>query len=359
MAVDKGPHRGAVRSEEPASGTEAPQRGMFALGRFLAEQGIAQAHTDQEEAGNQDQPKVLAQSGHSPKVPLNFGPMPHQDAIERPHLPTETGKHSREEKLAAFGRLLDIMDDLRERCPWDRKQTFESLRHLTIEETYELADAILDNDLDEVGKEVGDLMLHMVFYSRLGSEAGRFDAADVLHGICDKLVHRHPHIYGDVEAATEDQVKANWEKIKLKEKGGGQSGPKGVLDGVPRSLPSMVKAQRIQEKVRGVGFDWDHAGQVWEKVQEELGELRTEIDNQSDRVADEFGDVLFALINYARFLDVNPDEALERTNRRFKARFEEMERRIAIAGEDLASMPLQEMDRYWDAAKEALGQTDA
>ena len=245
------------------------------------------------------------------------------------------------------------MDDLREGCPWDRKQSFESLRHLTIEETYELGEAILDGDLDEVGKEVGDLMLHMVFYSRLGSEAGVFDAADVLHGICDKLVSRHPHIYGNVEAATEEEVKANWEKIKLKEKG--ETNP-GVLRGVPSGLPSLVKAQRIQEKVRGVGFDWDHAGQVWDKVQEELGELRVEVDRQSDRISDEFGDVLFALINYARFLDVNPDEALERTNRRFKARFEAMERRIADAGLDLGAMPLEEMDRHWDAAKHELGQ---
>jgi len=284
--------------------------------------------------------------------------MPHQDAIDRPALPTPVGGHSRAEKLAAFGRLLDIMDDLREGCPWDRKQTFDTLRHLTIEETYELADAILTGDLEEVGKEVGDLMLHMVFYSRLGSEQGAFDAADVLHGICDKLVHRHPHIYGDVKAATEEEVKANWEKIKLKEKGAEGDKPKGVLDGVPRSLPSMVKAQRIQEKVRGVGFDWDHAGQVWDKVQEELGELQEEVGRQSDRVADEFGDVLFALINYARFVGVNPDEALERTNRRFKARFEEMERRISAAGGDLADMPLEEMDRYWDAAKVALGQSE-
>jgi len=279
--------------------------------------------------------------------------MPHNDAIDRPKLDTPQGGHSREEKLAAFGRLLDIMDDLREGCPWDRKQTFETLRHLTIEETYELGEAILKGDIEEVGKEVGDLMLHMVFYSRLGSEAGAFDAADVLHGICDKLVTRHPHVYGDVEAATEEEVKANWEKIKLREKGGVR---KGVLQGVPTGLPSLVKAQRIQEKVRGVGFDWDHAGQVWAKVQEELGELQDEVDRMSDRVADEFGDVLFALINYARFLDVNPDEALERTNRRFKARFEEMERRIVEAGLDLGEMPLEEMDRHWDEAKTTLGQ---
>ncbi len=281
--------------------------------------------------------------------------MPHRDAVERPALSSPKGGHTREEKLAAFGRLLDIMDDLREGCPWDMKQTFESLRHLTIEETYELGEAILEGNLEEVGKEVGDLMLHMVFYSRLGSEHGAFDACDVLHGICDKLVTRHPHIYGDVEAATEEEVKANWEKIKLKEKEG-TTQRKSVLEGVPKGLPSMVKAQRIQEKVRGVGFDWDHAGQVWEKVQEELGELQEEVEKGSDRVADEFGDVFFALINYARFLDVNPDEALERTNRRFKARFEEMERRIDAAGADLGEMPLTEMDRYWDEAKRALGQ---
>lgn len=279
--------------------------------------------------------------------------MPHTDTIDRPVLDSPKGQHTRAEKLAAFGRLLDIMDDLREGCPWDMKQTFESLRHLTIEETYELGEAILEGDLEEVGKEVGDLMLHMVFYSRLGSEASAFDAADVLHGICDKLVTRHPHIYGDVEAATEEEVKANWEKIKLKEKGEARQS---VLQGVPSGLPSLVKAQRIQEKVRGVGFDWDHAGQVWDKVQEELGELQDEVERKSDRIADEFGDVLFALINYARFLDVNPDEALERTNRRFKARFEAMERRIEEAGLDLAEMPLEEMDRHWDAAKAELGQ---
>ncbi len=279
--------------------------------------------------------------------------MPNRDVIERPVLTTQKGQHTRGEKLAAFGRLLDIMDDLREGCPWDMKQTFESLRHLTIEETYELGDAILQGDLNEVGKEVGDLMLHMVFYSRLGSEAGEFDAADVLHGICDKLVTRHPHIYSDVEASTEEEVKSNWEKIKLKEKGEGR---KSVLGGVPSGLPSLVKAQRIQEKVRGVGFDWDHAGQVWEKVQEEMGELQAEVDAKSDRISDEFGDVLFSLINYARFLDVNPDEALERTNRRFKDRFQEMEARIEDAGLDLANMPLEEMESHWQAAKVKLGQ---
>ena len=251
---------------------------------------------------------------------------------------------------------MDIMDDLREKCPWDRKQTFESLRHLTIEETYELADAILDADVEEIKKETGDLLLHMVFYAKLGSELpkekGGYDIADALHSICDKLVERHPHIYGDVEANDEETVKANWEKLKLKE------GKKSVLEGVPRSLPSLVKAYRVQDKVRGVGFDWDHVGQVWEKVQEELGELQDEVTAPKvnpDRVADEFGDVMFAMINYARFLDVNPDEALERTTRRFIARFQHMEQAVAQDGKDLADMDLGEMDAYWDRAKSALG----
>ena len=260
--------------------------------------------------------------------------------------------NTRAQHLEAFGRLLDIMDDLREKCPWDRKQTFESLRHLTIEETYELADAILDKDVDEIRKETGDLMLHMVFYAKLGSELpkeqGGYDIADALHGICDKLVERHPHIYGDVDANDEETVKANWEKLKLKE------GKKSVLEGVPKSLPSLVKAYRVQDKVRGVGFDWDNAGQVWDKVQEELGELREELDaptpNQG-RVADEFGDVLFALINYARFVDVNPDEALERTTRRFIGRFQHLEDAVRADGKDLTQMSLAEMDVYWDRAK--------
>ena len=264
--------------------------------------------------------------------------------------------NTRAQHLEAFGRLLDIMDDLREKCPWDRKQTFESLRHLTIEETYELADAILDADLEEIKKETGDLLLHMVFYAKLGSELpkeqGGYDIADALHSICDKLVERHPHIYGDVEANDEETVKANWEKLKLKE------GKKSVLEGVPRSLPSLVKAYRVQDKVRGVGFDWDHVGQVWEKVQEELGELQDEVTAPKvnpDRVADEFGDVMFAMINYARFLDVNPDEALERTTRRFIARFQHLEQAVAQDGKDLADMDLGEMDAYWDRAKTALG----
>lgn len=264
--------------------------------------------------------------------------------------------NTRAQHLEAFGRLLDIMDDLREKCPWDRKQTFESLRHLTIEETYELADAILDADVEEIKKETGDLLLHMVFYAKLGSELpkekGGYDIADALNGICDKLVERHPHIYGDVEANDEETVKANWEKLKLKE------GKKSVLEGVPRSLPSLVKAYRVQDKVRGVGFDWDHVGQVWEKVQEELGELQDEVTAPKvnpDRVADEFGDVMFAMINYARFLDVNPDEALERTTRRFIARFQHLEQAVAQDGKDLADMDLGEMDAYWDRAKSALG----
>ena len=264
--------------------------------------------------------------------------------------------NTRAQHLEAFGRLLDIMDDLREKCPWDRKQTFESLRHLTIEETYELADAILDADVEEIKKETGDLLLHMVFYAKLGSELpkeqGGYDIADALHSICDKLVERHPHIYGDVEANDEETVKANWEKLKLKE------GKKSVLEGVPRSLPSLVKAYRVQDKVRGVGFDWDHVGQVWEKVQEELGELQDEVTAPKvnpDRVADEFGDVIFAMINYARFLDVNPDEALERTTRRFIARFQHLEQAVAQDGKDLADMDLGEMDAYWDRAKSALG----
>ena len=263
--------------------------------------------------------------------------------------------NTRAQQLEAFGRLLDIMDDLRQNCPWDRKQTFESLRHLTIEETYELADAILDKDVEEIRKETGDLLLHMVFYAKIGSELpekkGRFDIADALNGICDKLIDRHPHIYGDVDAADEDTVKANWEKLKLKE------GKSSVLQGVPKSLPSLVKAYRVQDKVRGVGFDWDNAAQVWAKVKEELDELREELDaskQNQERITDEFGDVLFALINYARFVDVNPDEALERPPRRFIARFQHLEKSVREDGKDLTEMPLAEMDVYWEKAKAAL-----
>ncbi len=250
-----------------------------------------------------------------------------------------------EEKLKAFERLLNIMDELREQCPWDRKQTIETLRHLSIEEMYELSDAIIDGDLEEVKKELGDLMLHLVFYSKIGEEKGAFDVADVLNGVCEKLISRHPHIYGDVEVADEEEVKANWEKLKLKE------GKKSVLEGVPKSLPSLVKAGRIQDKARGVGFDWDNADQVWEKVREELAELREEVAKDSDRVEAEFGDVLFSMINYARFLGVNPDDALERTNRKFIRRFQFLESESAKDGKKLGEMTLTEMDAYWNRSK--------
>lgn len=259
--------------------------------------------------------------------------------------------HTREENLEAFSRLLTIMDELREQCPWDRKQTMESLRHLTIEETYELADAIVDNDLGEIKKEIGDLMLHMVFYSKIGSEKGAFDVGDVLHGICDKLVHRHPHIYGDVEVANEEEVKANWEKIKLKE---GNNKKKSVLEGVPRSLPAMVKATRIQDKARGVGFDWDNRDQVWDKVHEELNEFQEAIESGNrEEMEAEFGDVLFSMINYSRFVDLDPEMALERTNKKFISRFKFMEAAIREDGKSMSDMNLEELDVYWDKAKEA------
>lgn len=250
-----------------------------------------------------------------------------------------------DERLAAFERLLNIMDDLREKCPWDKKQTFESLRHLTIEETYELADAILDQDMDELEGEIGDVFLHMVFYSKLGSETGAFDVTSVLNRICDKLVHRHPHIYSDTTAETEEEVKANWEKLKLKE------GKKSVLEGVPRSLPAMVKASRIQEKVKGIGFDWENAEQVWEKVEEEIGELKVEIHADSSRVEDEFGDVLFSLINYARFLHINPENALEKTNKKFTARFQKMEKMASDKHLAISDLNFEELDQLWNQAK--------
>lgn len=253
--------------------------------------------------------------------------------------------NSLEQKKDAFARLLGIMDELRAQCPWDKKQTLESLRHLTIEETYELGDAILANDLNELKGEIGDLMLHMVFYAKIASEQGAFDIADVLNGVCDKLVHRHPHIYGDVEATTEEEVKANWEKLKLKE------GKKSVLEGVPKGLPAMVKAARIQEKVRGVGFDWDNRDQVFAKVREELDELQVEVDQNSDKVEDEFGDVLFSLINYARFVGINPENALERTNRKFMDRFQLMERYVQAENRNFEEMSLEQMDVYWERAK--------
>lgn len=254
--------------------------------------------------------------------------------------------NSKSEKLAAFERLLDIMDDLREKCPWDKEQTMETLRPLTIEETYELGDAILDHDLQEVKKEIGDLMLHMVFYSKIGSEKGAFDVADVLNSICDKLIKRHPHIYGDVKVSGQAEVKANWEKLKLKE--GNQS----VLDGVPRSLPAMVKATRIQEKARGIGFDWDEVEQVWEKCREELAELEEAV-GKEDQVhsEEEFGDLLFSFINLSRFLKVDPESALERTNKKFIKRFKYLESRVKEEGKDLAELSLSEMDVYWEEAK--------
>lgn len=251
-------------------------------------------------------------------------------------------------RLLAFERLLNIMDDLREKCPWDKKQTFETLRHLTIEETYELADAILDNDLDELKGEIGDVFLHLVFYCKLGSEIGAFDVTSVLNQICDKLIHRHPHIYGDVVADSEEEVKANWEKLKLKE------GKKSVLEGVPKSLPAMIKAARIQEKVKGIGFDWDTRDQVWEKVQEELNEFKIEVDANSDKIEDEFGDLLFSLINYSRFIDLNPENALEKTNKKFIARFQEMEMLISQKNLIMSEMNLTELDVFWNTAKKNL-----
>ncbi|MBK8499135.1 MAG: nucleoside triphosphate pyrophosphohydrolase [Flavobacteriales bacterium] len=247
------------------------------------------------------------------------------------------------------------MDELREQCPWDKKQTLETLRPLTIEETYELGDAILENDLDGIKKELGDLLLHMVFYARIGKEKGAFDITDVLNGICEKLIHRHPHIYGDVTVKDEEEVKANWEKIKLAERSvdpqGRPTETPSVLEGVPRGLPSMVKAIRIQDKARGVGFDWDNKEQVWEKVHEELRELKHEVDAGSGKQAEEIGDVLFSVVNYARFLGVDPDEALERTNRKFIHRFQYLERESRKDGKKLDEMSLEEMDAYWERAK--------
>jgi XTP/dITP diphosphohydrolase len=253
--------------------------------------------------------------------------------------------NSHQQKLDAFGRLLTIMDELREQCPWDRKQTLESLRNLTIEETYELADAILDNDLPGVKEEIGDLMLHIVFYAKIGEEKGAFDIADALHAICDKLVARHPHIYGDVKVKDEEEVKQNWEQLKLNE------GKKSLLAGVPNSLPAMVKAYRMQEKTKQVGFEWENTEQVWAKVEEELGELQDNIRNKAPQreIEEEFGDVLFSLVNYARFIGVDPETALERVNRKFKSRFEYIE---AQAPKPLKEMTLAEMDELWEEAKE-------
>ena len=254
--------------------------------------------------------------------------------------------NNRQAQLQAYDRLLTIMDELRAQCPWDKKQTIETLRHLTIEETYELGDAILENDLEEVKNELGDLLLHIVFYAKIGSETKDFDMADVANSICNKLISRHPHIYGDVVVADEEEVKQNWEKLKLKE------GKTSVLEGVPKSLPALVKANRIQDKVAGVGFDWEESHQVFEKLQEELAELQVEINaNDKDKIEAEFGDVLFSMINYARFLNVNPENALERTNKKFIKRFQFLESKAKEIDKELQDMSLAEMDLYWNEAK--------
>ncbi len=249
-------------------------------------------------------------------------------------------------KAKAFIRLVEIMDRLREECPWDKKQTIDSLRYLTIEEMYELSDAILDKNMAEIKKELGDLMLHIVFYSRIASEKKHFDITDVLNCISDKLIHRHPHIYGDVVANDVKQVKENWEKLKLKE------GKNSVLEGVPKSLPAIVKAYRIQEKVRGIGFDWENKNQVWDKVQEEIKEFQNEEKkNNSEKMEEEFGDVLFSLVNYSRFINVNPEDALEKTNKKFIRRFQYMEQKIKEEGLDLSKLSFEQMNSFWDMAK--------
>ncbi len=252
----------------------------------------------------------------------------------------------RKDQLKAIDRLLTIMDELRDQCPWDKKQTLQSLRHLTIEETYELGDAILDDNLEEVKNELGDLLLHIVFYAKIGSETSDFDIGDVANAISEKLIYRHPHIYGDVKVANEEEVKQNWEALKLKE------GKSSVLEGVPKSLPALVKASRIQEKVAGVGFDWEEPQQVFEKVQEELEELQHEIsENNQDKIEAEFGDVLFSMINYARFLKVSPENALERTNKKFIKRFQFIEKKAKELNKSINDMTLAEMDVYWEQAK--------
>lgn len=258
-----------------------------------------------------------------------------------------------DERLVAFERLLNIMDDLRAKCPWDKKQTMESLRHLTIEETYELSDAILKKDMTEIKKEIGDILLHMVFYAKIGSETNDFDITDVINSLCDKLIFRHPHIYGDVKADDAETVTQNWEKIKQKE------GNKGALSGVPSSMPSLIKALRIQDKAQAIGFDWEKSEQVWEKVQEELSELHEEVTSgasakieNKEKIEGEFGDVFFALINYARFLKINPEDALEKTNQKFMHRFNYMEQKIKEQGKALADCSLEEMDKYWNEAKQ-------
>lgn len=267
--------------------------------------------------------------------------------LKRSNLTSMAVEKAKEQQLKSFERLLNIMDDLRTQCPWDRKQTLESLRYLTIEETYELSDAILENNLSEIKKELGDLILHIVFYAKIGEEKGAFDIKDVLNGISEKLILRHPHIYSDVKANDAKAVSDNWEKIKLKE------GKKSVLEGVPKSLPALVKAYRMQEKASGVGFDWDDDKQVYEKVKEELDEFETEVKNQSDQAAKEkeFGDILFALINYARKMNINPEDALERTNKKFIHRFQYLEKTTQEKGKSLKDMTVEEMDVFWDEAK--------
>lgn len=254
--------------------------------------------------------------------------------------------NSKSSKLEAFGRLLDVMDELREKCPWDQKQTFETLRHLTIEETYELGDAILNNDLNEIKKELGDLLLHIVFYARLGSEESAFDIADVTNDIIEKLIYRHPHIYGDVAVSDAEEVKKNWEALKLSE------GKESVLEGVPKGLPALIKAQRMQEKAAGVGFDWKTKDQVWDKFQEELSELDDALSNgDAEAIEDEFGDVLFSLINYARFLKINPESALERTNQKFMYRFQYIEAQAKAQGTSIEKLSLNQMEAFWQEAK--------
>ena len=256
--------------------------------------------------------------------------------------------HTREEKLQAFGRLLDILEELRVKCPWDREQTFDSLRTNTIEECFELTDAIADHDMANIKKELGDVLLHIVFYAKIASETGDFDIGDVCNALCEKLVYRHPHIFGQVDADSSEQVMQNWEKLKLKEKGGNRS----VLAGVPRSLPALIKAHRIQDKVRSVGFDWEQRDQVWDKVAEEYGELKAEVASMDeDRMEAEFGDLLFSLVNAARLYGINPENALERTNRKFIKRFNYLESRTLAQGKDLKQMSLAEMDAIWEEAK--------
>lgn len=255
---------------------------------------------------------------------------------------------SMDQRAESFLRLLKIMDELREQCPWDKKQTIESIRHLSIEETYELSDAILKGDMQEIKKELGDILLHIVFYSRIASETNTFDIKDVMDALCEKLIFRHPHIYGDVKADTDEQVKQNWEQLKQKEKNGNKT----VLSGVPNSMPALLKAYRIQEKAKAVGFDWEQPEQVFEKVKEELDEFAQEVKNKNTQAAEkEFGDILFSLINYARFLNINPEDALELTNKKFITRFNHMEKRVKEQGKQIADCKLSELDDYWNEAK--------